>query len=193
MKKGVLEVRPTQFVLGMREVEAKVRKLESLKGDEVKDWLEDHVVPCVLGPKNNCYLIDHHHAVSACYHAGIDKILIKVEADKSALEPKTFWEFMRTMNWIYLYDQFGNGPHDPARLPFDIRCMSDDPYRSLAWELRQAGVIAKVQRPFAEFVWAKWLRERLPFDLHHESWDSVVKQAIKLAQTHPDVAAKKAN
>lgn len=189
MKKDVLELRPTQFVLGMKEVEAKIAKItklvksNGLDGKEMHDWLEERKIPCVAGPSNHTYLIDHHHLLSACYHCGVKKVEIEIVANKSTLPMEEFWTFMRASHWVYLYDQFGNGPHDPARLPLDIRGLSDDLYRSLAWELRQAGLIEKVQKPFSEFKWAAYLRKNCPVDLHEISYEEAVARAVTAAKT----------
>src|SRR5476651_713504 len=68
-----------------------------------------------------------------------------------------FWKQLQSEGWIYLHDQFGKGPHAPELLPVDIRGMADDPFRSLAWELRQVKGYTKVDRPFCEFSWANFL------------------------------------
>ena len=39
--------------------------------------------------------------------------------------------------------------------------MEDDPYRSLAGELRTMGGFAKDSSPFSEFLWADFLRPRI--------------------------------
>jgi hypothetical protein len=44
-KIDLLSLRPTQFALGMLEVETKVRKLRKLSDDELKDYLKEHPVP----------------------------------------------------------------------------------------------------------------------------------------------------
>ena len=166
----------------MKEVEAKLAKLEELGDSSRRKWVEEHEVPCVVGPGKNLYMIDHHHAVAACYHAGVAKASYRIEVDVHTLSGDQFWQFMRRQEWLYLFDQFGKGPQEPGRLPLDIRSLADDPYRSLAWELRRAGVIAKVQKPFAEFEWAQWLRQHLTIDLHHESWSVAVAKALELGR-----------
>ena len=47
------------------------------------------------------------------------------------------------------------------RHPGQGRRASDDPYRSLAGELRRAGGFAKDITPFSEFIWADYLRRRV--------------------------------
>ncbi len=178
MKMGVLELRPTQFVLGMREVDFKVAKIAAMSEKRLEEWIDEHPVPCVLGPHGHTYLIDNHHFLAACYHTGIDKVVVNVVADRSALSREAFWDFMRSKTWLYLNDLFGGGPHDPAYLPFDIRYLGDDLFRSLAWELRRAGLIEKVQQPYSEFKWADLLRRQLHIDLHATTYKQAVADAI---------------
>jgi hypothetical protein len=40
--------------------------------------------------------------------------------------------------------------------------MPDDPYRSLAWFVRQKGGFCTTAREFAEFAWADWFRSKSP-------------------------------
>ncbi|WP_246797735.1 ParB-like protein [Burkholderia perseverans] len=50
---------------------------------------------------------------------------------------------------------------DYDRLPPALTELSDDPYRSLAGELRTAGGYAKDATPFSEFLWADYLRTKI--------------------------------
>jgi hypothetical protein len=174
----------------MREVEAKVKKISSLDKDGVKECVDEHPIPTVVGPGDHTYMIDHHHFVAACWQCGVKEVKVQLLATRNDLTHDEFWDFMRSRKWLYLYDQFGGGPHDPKDLPLDVRGMSDDPYRSLAWELREAGIIAKVQEPFSEFKWAAFLRANLKVDLHAESWKDAVKRACALTQAEIAKEAK---
>jgi hypothetical protein len=54
------------------------------------------------------------------------------------------------------------GRRRPYRdLPKSIDKLMDDPFRSLAGELRRAGGFAKDTTPFSEFLWANFLRRRM--------------------------------
>ena len=46
-------------------------------------------------------------------------------------------------------------------IPRSITELVDDPFRSLAGELRRAGGFAKDTTPFSEFIWADFLRRRM--------------------------------
>jgi hypothetical protein len=61
--------------------------------------------------------------------------------------------------------------------------MGDDPYRSLAGELRRAGGFAKDSTPFSEFIWADFLRSRVKIKRVREDFDGALAQALKLSKT----------
>ena len=94
MKAHVLELRPTQFALGMAEVEVKTAKLKKMKFDELSDYLENHRVPVVRSPEGDSYLIDHHHLVRACWEAGVEHVKVELKSDLSHLGQKEFWKEM---------------------------------------------------------------------------------------------------
>lgn len=95
---------------------------------------------------------------------------------------------MIARDWTYLHDQFGLGPHDPVALPADIRCLADDPYRSLVWAVIQEGGIEKEKIPFFEFKWAAFFRFNVPGKLHSKSdFTAQIRCAMELAATkHAD-------
>ena len=49
-----------------------------------------------------------------------------------------------------------------AELPASIDGLQDDPYRALAGCVREARGFAKVALPYVEFIWADFLRRRIP-------------------------------
>ncbi len=175
----LLELRPTQFVLGMKEIEAKILKMKSFSQNELKAYCDDHEIPVVLGPGKEMYLIDHHHFARACWEQDVDLYKIKVIKDLSHKKEQDFWNFMVRKSWVYLHDQFGMGPHTPAALPNDIRCLADDPFRSLAWAVLDAQCIKKQDIPFFEFQWAEFFRLNIAVPLHSKS---NFKQALNLAK-----------
>jgi hypothetical protein len=183
-KPGILELRPTQFVLGMKEIEDKVSKLKTMKDKELAAYCKDHAIPVVLGPKQQHYMIDHHHFARACWETGVDTFLLDEIKDLSDMSEEQFWNAMIKKEWVYLHDQFGMGPHSPYDLPADIRCLADDPYRSLAWALRDAGAIKKQPEPFFEFKWAAFFRLNLDVRLHSKSqFKDAIAQAKRLAES----------
>jgi hypothetical protein len=122
----------------------------------------------VKGPKDRRYVIDHHHLCRALIDEGVEDILVNVVADVSALPKAAFWVYMDNRGWCHPYDEEGRR-RDFDAIPKSIAEMADDPYRSLAGELRRAGGYAKDLTPFAEFIWADFLRRRIKIaDVRHD-------------------------
>ena len=57
----ILDLRPTQMTIGMREVEAKRRRWRQHPDKSKADFLGTHLIPVILGPKRQSYIIDHRH------------------------------------------------------------------------------------------------------------------------------------
>jgi hypothetical protein len=58
----------------------------------------------------------------------------------------------------------------------------DDPFRSLAGELRRAGGYAKDTTPFSEFLWADFLRRRMKRKLVERDFERALEKALQLAE-----------
>lgn len=164
-----LKLKPTQFTLGMIEVQEKVEKMRRMGDHQLEKYLEDRPVPCILGPDSCLYSIDRHHLIRACWELNLKEIDILQIADLSHLEMEEFWDVMKKARWVYLFDQFGNGPHSEKLLPVDIRGLADNPYRSLAWMVRESKGFEKENIPFIEFYWADLFRKQISFDPSSES------------------------
>lgn len=183
MKRKVTDLRPTQFAVGLEEVEKKVEKLRKLKKDELEPYLESRPVPGVLYRDDEFFLIDHHHLVRACWEVGIEKVAVEIKADLSHLAEKDFWAEMHKNGWHHPYDQFGKGPHDPAFFPTNVRGLADDLYRSLAWALREAGGFEKTTVLFCEFTWANFLRTRVSIARGEAGFKKALAEALELARS----------
>lgn len=183
MRHKVLDLRPTQMALGMREVDHRVKKIREFSKKELDDYLGERKVPVVLGPKNRLLIVDRHHMVRACWEADVEEVIVEKMADFSHLGPAELWKALHEAHWVYPYDQLGNGPHDPIHLPENIKGLADDPYRSLAWAVREDGGFEKCATPFSEFKWANFFRKALkkhPVEGHfHEAH----QEALELAKT----------
>lgn len=179
----VLEIRPTQIAVGMVEVQTRVDHLNSLSGHDLKKYLEARPVPVVAGPGGELYMVDHHHLARAAWEAGIKKLPVEQKADYSHLTPEQFWAKMHAESLVYPYDQYGAGPHPVGTLPSDVRGLADDPYRSLAWRVRDQGGYDKTGKPFAEFKWAEFFRKNLPLPNMNDRFDDAVEKALELART----------
>lgn len=161
----LLSLRPTQFAVGEAEVKEKRAEWQRMSERERSEFLARMVIPVVVGPGGDNYLIDHHHEGRALLGSR-RTVLAHAQADLSRLRRREFWSYMVMTGWCHLFDENGRPrPHD--ELPASLAEMRDDPYRALAGRLRKAGGYAKSDAPFAEFKWANHLRSRVddPADL----------------------------
>jgi hypothetical protein len=192
MKKvAVLSLRPTQFAVGMLEVDEKIALVQQYSKKKRKKFVDDMPVPVVVSPEGDLFVVDHHHFLCVCYHVGIDKVRVKVVKDftKTKLTYTAFWKWMFKTRSAYPFCQFGEGPRKALYLPKDIRGLADDPYRSVAWFVRKAGAFKASDRYFAEFQWANFFRKRGLLDNNGpRAMPEALVQAVKLAQSP---AAKK--
>ena len=156
----VLELRPTQMTLGMVEVSLKRKSWKAQNPKKLTDFLGHHMVPVVIGPGEQRFLIDHHHLARALHDEGVDSVFVTIVADFHKLDAPEFWNLMDFHGWTHPYDGKGRR-RDYADLPKTVKDMEDDPYRSLAGQLRTIGGYAKDLTPFSEFIWADFLRRRI--------------------------------
>jgi hypothetical protein len=154
----VLELRPTQFAVGMISVQSKETELASKAAPRLRAYQQKHPEPVVKGPGNALFITDHHHLALAMAERGIGTTACQLQADYSGLDPGLFWAKMKEQNWVYLYDENGKGPFSPEDLPKTVAGLKDDPYRSLASAVRDRGAFSKVSVPYAEFEWANYFR-----------------------------------
>ena len=175
-------LRPTQITVGMREVALKRESWCRQSEKKGAEFLGRHMIPVVLGPKKRHHIIDHHHLALALQEEGVEEVLILVVADLSRLEPDAFWIFLDNRGWMHPFDTNGKrrGYKD---IPKSVRQMKDDPYRSLAGELRRRGGFAKDTTPFSEFLWADFLRRRLKREFVDKNFDRALKDALRLAKS----------
>jgi hypothetical protein len=175
------ELRPTQITVGMREVTEKRRVWRAKSDDKGAEFLGRHVIPVILGPKDRHYVIDHHHLARALHDDGVNDVIITVVADLRRLEPDAFWFVLDNRSWMHPFDDQGKrrGYED---IPKSVKDLVDDPFRSLAGELRRQGGFAKDTAPFSEFLWADFLRRRLKRKQVEADFDSALAQALTLAK-----------
>ncbi len=177
---AIRELRPTQMTVGMREVAAKVKHWREVGHKNV--YLGTHTIPVVHGLKERYYVIDHHHLAYALQQAGVKTIAVTVVADLRRLKKSTFWSFMEARGWTHPYDS-GGKRCDHAELPRRITGLVDDPYRSLAGELRHMGGFAKDVTPFSEFLWADFLRLRIKRHHIDKDFSTTLAKALELAKS----------
>jgi hypothetical protein len=176
------ELRPTQMTVGFREVAEKRREWRDRSDKGAGKFLGSHMLPTVLGPKQRYYVLDHHHLALALHQAGQTEVLVTVAADLSALSKAAFWTYLDNRAWCHPYDAAGRR-RDFDAMPKQIRDLADDPYRSLAGELRRAGGFAKDTTPFSEFLWADFLRTRVRAKLIESRFSAALEKAMSLAKS----------
>jgi hypothetical protein len=185
-KVNILQLKPTQFAVGMLEVDEKIALVKKYSKKERRAYVKENPVPVVISPHGNLYIVDHHHFLCVCYHIGIEKVRITVTKDfsKSKMTYAAFWKWMYKNRSAYPFCQFGEGPREALYLPQDIRGLADDPYRSIAWFVRKAGAFENSDRYFAEFQWANFFRERKLLDRFGKAgMPRALIKAAKLAQS----------
>lgn len=176
----IAALRPTQMTVGLREVDRKRAEWRKRAERDGPDFLGRHMIPVILGPKSVPYVIDHHHLARALHEEGVSHVLVSVVADLHYLKKTVFWTFMDNRNWLHPFDAEGvRNSHD--ELPKRIGAMKDDPYRSLAGEVRRSGGYAKDNTPYSEFLWADFLRRRVSPKLVEKDFERAVGKAMAAA------------
>ena len=179
---AIQDLRPTQIAVGLREVNEKRARWRAQPDDRKADFLGSHFIPVVLGPGKKPHLTDHHHLARALYDEGVREVAVTVVADLSGLEPAAFWFYMENRAWTFLYDAEGER-QSYKKLPKHVEDMTDDPYRSLAGELRCAGGFSKDVTPFSEFLWADFLRRRIKRKQAEARPKDALDEALRLAKS----------
>jgi hypothetical protein len=178
----IADLRPTQITVGLREVEEKRRRWRGKGKKKAMAFLASHMIPVVLGPKERHYVTDHHHLARALHEEGSEDVLVTVIADLSRLDRDAFWIFLDNRGWLHPFDEDGRRC-TYADIPKTIGELIDDPYRSLAGELRRVGGFAKDTTPFSEFLWADFLRRRVKRKLVEQDFAAAMEQSLTLAKS----------
>jgi len=167
---------------GFAEVALKRGEWAGLSKKNRKQLLASHWFPAVLGPRGRHYIVDHHHLGLALHEEGVAHVKLMVLDDLSYLAPTIFWRVMEQRNWVHPFDATGKRrPY--TDIPARITDLADDPYRSLAGMLRGAGGFAKDTSPFAEFLWADYLRPHITRAQIRKDVGAAVREALGLARS----------
>lgn len=177
------DLRPTQVTVGLREVQRKRHEWREKQGEAGGRYLGRHMIPVVLGPKKRSYVIDHHHLARALHDEGQKEVFTTVVADLSPLGRDAFWVFLDNRGWLHPFDRNGSRC-DYSAIPKHIGKLVDDPYRSLAGAVREAGGYAKETTPFSEFIWADYFRRRIKLSRVEKKFEETVIAALSLARSH---------
>lgn len=177
----IKSLHPTQITVGYREVAEKRREWRDRGGAKGSAYLGRHMIPVVWGPRDRAYILDHHHLCRALLEEGVEEILVDVVQDLRSLKRREFWTYLDNKAWCHPYDGVGER-RSFDDLPSEVSALRDDPYRSLAGELRRAGGFAKDITPFSEFIWADYLRRRIKAKLVADDFPAALTRALKLAK-----------
>jgi hypothetical protein len=178
----IAELRPTQITVGMREVKAKRQRWRAQAEEHGGEFLGKHMIPVLLGPKKRHYVIDHHHLARALHDEGVENILVTVVANLSKLDQDAFWFVLDNHSWMHPFDSKGRR-HGYEDIPKSVADLVDDPFRSLAGELRRAGGYAKDTTPFSEFLWADFLRRKMKRKSIEDDFDHALETALELSKS----------
>ena len=177
---AIADLRPTQMTVGIREVEEKRKRWRDESKKKGAEFLGKHMIPVILGPKHRHYVIDHHHLARALHDEGVKEVAVTVIENLSALDRDTFWFVMDNRDWTHTFVDGRRRPY--SDLPKSVDKLIDDPFRSLAGELRRAGGFAKDTTPFSEFLWADFLRRRVKRKSVETHFEDALEQALELAK-----------
>jgi hypothetical protein len=175
-------LRPTQMTVGLAEVAIKRREWAALGKKERHEALEQQVFPAVLGLKQRYYIIDHHHLGLALIEEGVRHVWIAVQDDLSWLSPDVFWRVMEYRAWAHPFDARGQR-RDCREIPNRLAQLQDDPYRSLANRVHEAGGYAKTALPYAEFLWADFFRAHISARKVRRHPPLAVRSGVRLARS----------
>jgi hypothetical protein len=179
---AIADLRPTQITVGMREVIDKRKSWRNHPDRKKADFLGKHLIPVIWGPKEKFYIIDHHHLTLALHQEGVKNLATTVVADLRRLPRDAFWVFLDNRGWLHPFDAQGRR-RSYEDVPKRISELVDDPYRSLAGELRRAGGFSKETTPFSEFIWADFLRRRIKRKFVQDDFSGAMIRALKLAKS----------
>lgn len=182
-------LRPTQVAVGMRSVACKRAKVARRvgKSKQIARFLDKRPIPSVVGPGGDLYMIDHHHLGLALWQAEVKQVYVHIVRDFSALARPAFWRKMEADGCLYPFDEAGQRVR-PSRLPAGLHALKEDPFRDLAWSVREEGGFEKSPIPYAEFQWAAFFREHVSERTLKTNYDKAVAKAVHLSRSREAAA-----
>src|SRR5467141_1629874 len=178
----LIELRPTQITVGMREVQAKQKSWQQQAPKKRAEFLGRHMIPVIRGPKDRLYVLDHHHLSLALHNEGVENVLVSAVVDLRTLSKEEFWVYLDNRAWVHPYDASGRR-RDFDDIPGKIPGLKDDPFRSVAGELRRSGGFAKDTTPFSEFLWADFFRRKIKRKAVEADFSAAMERALRLARS----------
>ncbi len=175
-------LRPTQITVGMREVKTKRKAWREHPDRKKADFLGKHMIPVVWGPKEEFYVVDHHHLSLALHQEGVKEVATTVMADLRRLPRDAFWIYLDNRGWLHLSTRT-----DAGVLTQIFRAVSGILPMTLTGALQEncaaPVAFAKDTTPFSEFLWADFLRRRLKPKLLEADFPQALVRALKLAKS----------
>jgi hypothetical protein len=176
----VKDLRPTQMTIGLQEVKRKQQYWAALGKKKRRKAMGEVLFPAVIGPRGAYFILDHHHTAVALVHEHARDVQVGIVKDLSALKPVDFWIYLDHQSWVHPYDQRGRR-RSLKSMPSSLSALRDDPYRSLAGEVRDLGGFAKSDAPFLEFLWTNYFRAQIRSGTLKSHYHKALKQALRLA------------
>lgn len=183
------EIHPTQFVLGKLSIASKTSKVEKMENKgKIEKYLKSKSAPAIIGPDGLFYITDRHHTSFSILNSRLSnrykKLYIKVIKNWSTLSYKDFSRKMTAHNFAWLRDE-NHKLRAFSELPKHINNLGDDPYRSLAWLVRENGGFKKSGVSFQEFYWGMFFKVQgiKLYSSSDSEVKSVLKKALKLAHS----------
>ncbi len=180
--KRLEKLRPTQITVGFKEVEQKRKEFASMKPKQRQAQMREQLFPVVKGIGSAYFILDHHHAALAMLQEGAEEIHAGLVQDLSHLSESAFWTYLDHFSWMHVYDENGH-KRSFSGIPGRLHDLIDDPYRSFAGAVREAGGFSKPPEPFQEFLWANFFREKVTQKAMKRDWKKSVNEALKLARS----------
>ena len=174
------KMHPTQFSVGQLEVDVRAEKFQDMSQDELKKYFKKHAATVVVGPGEIFYVVDGHHRASALWKIGESSMPATIAANLSDLTNEEFEKEMVENHWTWLLDENGQSGKTFADLPSHVEDLADNPYRSLAWLVRQEGGYAKSNELWGDFLWSEYFRAHLTISKSDTQLKKALKDALKI-------------
>eukprot|EP00729_Bicosta_minor_P006476 gene6476-256_t len=130
-------LRPTQASLGMLLVSCKTSHFNGKSSQKQASYLQDHVIPAVIGPEGTLFITDHHHLSRAVLNSNAPGSTVYVcpQRDFSRLAHNltSFWSLMKKEKLVWMEDNTGAPLSSVKDIPSAVANIKlDDPYRTMS-------------------------------------------------------------